>query len=106
MKQDGDVRRAPEVHVIVFNAYLYTLLTYLFNIYSLMILVYCVAGFLLGNTYARWYVFLSELVEPPLRWIRTVSRGRTVFGNIDISPMILIVLLQVAINLLGYLLPG
>lgn len=57
--------------------------------YSWIMIVYLIATWFVQNRYAGWFVFLSRLVEPPLAWVRRVTKNRLTIGMLDLSPLIL-----------------
>lgn len=80
--------------------YLFEMLSWTLQLYSWVVIVYILAGWFVTNRGAGWYVFLEELVEPVLMFIRRVTRNRLIIERIDLSPL----LLFVAIRLVEYLL--
>ena len=74
------------------------------GVYLLIVFVYCLAGWIIRNREAGWYVFIRELVEPVLSWIRRLTRYKLFIEHIDLSPIALffiILLLRHLLSLLG-----
>jgi len=74
--------------------FLFNMLDWAITLYIWIIVVYCIAGFFVRNRYAKWYVFLQELAEPPLALVRRLSHGRLVIERFDLSPIVVLVALQ------------
>ena len=89
--------------MLVLKKYIFMMLMVSLNIYNWIVIIYCIAGFFVRNRYAGWYVFLSDLVEPPLRLIRRLTQNRLVIDRLDLSPVILILGLQLLASLLRQL---
>ena len=83
--------------------YILTLILAALSIYTWVIMIYCVASFFVRNRYAAWFVFLSELVQPPLQRIRRWTGNRLVIEGFDLSPVLLIVFIIVLKRILGHL---
>lgn len=77
--------------MLAFKTYLFRLISVALEAYFLIVLAYCVATFFVRNRYASWFLFLQEMVEPLLIWIRRVLGGRTQIGAIDLSPIVLMI---------------
>ncbi len=86
--------------MIKLTEFLILLLELAVQLYLLVVLAYCVATFFVRNRYAPWFVLLADLVEPPLVWIRKVTKGYTQTGGIDFAPMVLAFSLWAALRLL------
>jgi len=86
--------------MITLKVFLFKVLAVGVDIYFYIVLAYCVATFFVRNRYAPWFVFLSDLVEPPLVWIRKVTKGQLSVGNFDLAPIVLIILIQIVVRLL------
>ena len=91
---------------MILNMYIFLLIHYAFNIYFYALLVYCIAGFLIQNRHAPWYIFLHEMIDPSLTLIRRLTRNKLVIERIDLSPLVLMLLLQVIEKVIGRLLLG
>ncbi|MDJ0836555.1 MAG: YggT family protein [Acidobacteriota bacterium] len=72
-------------------------------VYVWIVIVYCIAGFLVRDRHAGWYVFLQELVDPVLSRIRRWTRNKLVIENFDLSPIVLLVGIEVIRRILLYL---
>lgn len=86
--------------MLVLKEFLFQMIMACLRGYELILFAYCIIGFFITNRYAPWFVFLQEMVEPPLRWIRQITKNRLVIESIDLSPL----LLFFGIELLRYLL--
>ena len=87
--------------MLVLKEFLYLLVIYAIKAYILGLFIYCIAGFFIRDRYAGWYVFLQELMEPPLQKIRNLTQNRLNVGTFDLSPILLyfaLVLVQRVLN--------
>ena len=74
------------------------------SLYNTIVFVYIIAGWFVGESRARWYVFLSELCDPALERVRRLTRGKLQIEQFDLSPIALFVIIYILIYLLGHLL--
>jgi len=74
------------------------------HLYTTILFIYIIAGWFVGGSRARWYVFLSELCDPALDRVRRLTRGKLVIEQFDLSPMLLFVIIYILIYILGSLL--
>jgi len=89
--------------MMVLKTYIYLVLNGAIRLYLLMLFVYILAGYFVTNRKAGWFAFLSELCEPPMAWIRKVTKGTLVIGMFDLSPLVLFFGLEILRWLLYYL---
>lgn len=75
--------------MIAFKVFVFQVLIIAAQVYQYLIIIYALASFFIRDRYAPWYVFLEELIDPPLRLIRKWTKGRTVVGNFDFAVIIL-----------------
>ncbi len=75
--------------MIAFKVFVFNVLILAANIYQWLLLAYVLASFFVRDRYVPWFVFLEELMEPPLRLIRKWTQGKTVTGSFDFAPIIL-----------------
>ena len=71
--------------------YIISLIDAALMVYVWIVIVYCIAGFLVQNRHAGWYVFLQELVDPVLARIRRWTKNKLVIENFDLSAIVLLV---------------
>ncbi len=79
--------------MIALKDFVIHMLIYAVSAYSWIVIIYCFAGFLGQNRHAKWYVFLQELVDPPMSRIRRLSKNRLIYQNFDLTPIVFLVLL-------------
>lgn len=89
--------------MMVLKTYFYLLLQSTIRIYIFMLLIYIVAGYFISNRQAKWYIFLAELCEPPMQWLRRITRGKLTIGMFDLTPIILFFGLEILRRILYYL---
>ena len=89
--------------MLILKQYVYLMLTVAIDLYIWTLIIYIIAGLFLTNRYAGWYVFLRELCDPPLKFVRRITRNRLVISNFDLSPILLFIALQLLQSLLGIL---
>ena len=75
--------------MLVLKDFVFFMLYYALECYSWIVLVYCIAGFFVSNRYSGWFVFLQELSEPSLRFIRRITHNRLTVERFDLSPLVL-----------------
>jgi len=75
--------------VIVLKHYVMWMLVYGLDAYFWAVMIYLLSSFFIQNRHAPWYVFLGDLVEPPLRLLRKWTRHRLVVGVFDLTPLLL-----------------
>ena len=88
--------------MLILKEFIYLILHYALLLYQGILFVYLLAGWFINNRYAGWYVFMGELVEPPLAWVRKLTRNKLVIENIDLSPILLFLGLSVVERMLFY----
>ena len=89
--------------MLVLKEFVQNMLLYTIYAYQWVMIIYLLAGWFINNRYAGWYVFMGELVEPPLRFARRITRNRLVIENIDLSPLLVffgLYLLSILVNAL------
>ncbi|CAM2067633.1 YggT family protein [Sulfidibacter corallicola] len=69
--------------------------------YSWLLFGYILAGWFVRNRYAGWYVFLQEMCEPPLSFVRRITQNRLVVGGLDLSPILLFFGIQLLSRAIG-----
>lgn len=80
--------------------YVWGMLHYTLVLYFYMMMVYFIAGWFISNRNASWYVFCSELIDPPLNKLRQLTGGKLVIERFDLTPILLIAAVQLAQYLL------
>lgn len=75
--------------MVMLKDWVYYILYYSVYGYQLLLIAYIILGWIVPDRHASWYVFLSELAEPPLRFVRKITQGRLVVGMLDLSPILL-----------------
>ncbi len=85
--------------------FIFNMLDWAIIIYIWVIIIYCLAGFFVQNRYAKWYVLLQELAEPPLAFVRRITSHRLMIDRFDLSPILVLVALQLLRALLGSVRP-
>lgn len=75
--------------MLALKDFLIMALVYGLELYWWIIIIYIVCTFFVRNTYAPWFVFLKDLVDPPLRFVHKITKGQLVIGPIDLSVLIL-----------------
>ncbi|MCB1042858.1 MAG: YggT family protein [Acidobacteria bacterium] len=76
--------------MIALKLFIFKVLILAVNVYLGLIVIYVVSTFFVNDRDAPWFVFLEEMIEPPLRRIRRWTQGRTTVGNLDFAPVILV----------------
>lgn len=89
--------------MMLVKTYIYLLLQSAISLYLLTLFVYIIAGYFINNRHAKWYLFLAELCEPPMQWVRRVTRGKLTIGMFDLSPIAIFFGLELLRRLLYYL---
>ena len=89
--------------MLVLKDFVYQMLDIAIWGYTWIVLIYCVAGFFVSNRNAGWFVFLYELAEPSLRFVRRLTGNRLVVERFDLSPLVLFFALKLLQYLLAYL---
>jgi len=84
--------------MIALKDFVIYMLIYAIWAYTWIVMIYCIAGLLGQNRYAKWYVFLQELVDPPLNWMRRLTRNRLVIENIDLTAILFLLFLYLVKN--------
>ncbi|PIE91361.1 MAG: hypothetical protein CR997_01430 [Acidobacteria bacterium] len=90
--------------MLVFKYYLYHMFSTLIWFYIIGLWIYIIASYIQFDRNVRWFRFLEALMAPPLRWVRKLTGGRTQFGMIDFSPMVLVLVLPFLLTILSWLL--
>ena len=80
--------------MLVLKDWIFWCLFYAIEVYSWTLIVYIIAGWLVQNRYAGWFVFLSELCEPSLGFVRRLTGNRLRIEHVDLSPLVLFFGLQ------------
>ena len=75
--------------MIVLKQFIVLSLVWGINLYMFLGIFWAIASFFVVNRYASWFVFLTDLVEPPLRLIRKWTKNKLVFGPLDFSLAVL-----------------
>ena len=88
--------------ILLFKQFIFLTLFYGLETYFWVLIARVVASFFVQNRYAPWYVFILDLTDPPLRFIRKVTRNKLVVGNFDFSVLVLVMAIKGAQTLLGY----
>ncbi|MCB1049601.1 MAG: YggT family protein [Acidobacteria bacterium] len=86
--------------IVLFKQTVLLILYYGLEAYFWLLIVRMVASFFVQNRYAAWYVFVTDLTDPPLRLIRKWTRYKLVMGNLDFSAIILFMAIKGAQTLL------
>lgn len=89
--------------MMLIKTYVYLLLQGAIRLYSFALIIYAISSFFVQNRHAKWYVFFAELCEPPIRWVRNLSKGKLVIGMIDLSILVIFFGLEILRRLLYYL---
>jgi uncharacterized protein YggT (Ycf19 family) len=89
--------------MLILKDWIFFCLFYAIEAYKWTLIVYIIAGWLVQNRYAGWYVFLSELCEPALAFTRRITGNRLRIEHFDLSPIVLFFGLQLFQILLGFL---
>jgi YggT family protein len=72
-----------------------TALTYVVNIYTLLLLVYAVVSWVPDLRSGRWVYYLASVIEPVLLPIRRIVPP---LGGLDIAFLVLLLLLQLLVR--------
>lgn len=75
-------------------AYIGSMLLWAVQLYSWLVIVYIILCWVVNDRRAGWFVFLEELVEPVLAWIRKLTRNRLVIERFDLSPLLLFLIIR------------
>ena len=74
----------------------------LLQVYIYIIIARALISWFSPNMYNPFWRFLVDITEPPLKFIRdNLTRHIPVFRTIDISPIILIIAINILINLIS-----
>ena len=90
--------------MLLLKIYLYEICSTVLWLYYIGLWIYLISWYIQFDKHVRWYLFLESLMAPPLRWVRKLTGGRTQFGMIDFSPMVLVLVLPFIQGLLAWLL--
>jgi len=89
--------------MMLLKTYIYLMLQGAIRVYTLMLFAYIIFGYFPGNHRKKWFAFLAELCQPPLRWAQTLTKGKMTLGMLDFSPLLVFIGLEILSRLLYYL---
>ncbi|CAM2007808.1 YggT family protein [Acanthopleuribacter pedis] len=75
--------------MLVFKVFIGNMVVAALQAYSWILIAYLIATWFVQNRYAGWFVFLSRLVDPPLAWLRRVTKNKLTIGMLDLTPLVL-----------------
>lgn len=74
------------------------------SMYMFLMFIYILASWFVQRRDAGWFVFMEELCEPTLRWIRRITKDRMRIEQFDLSPLLLWVFIYIAQYIISSLL--
>lgn len=89
--------------MILLKTYIYLVLESTIRLYTLVLFAYIIFGYFQPSRNAKWYIFLTELAEPPLIWARRITKGKMTIGILDLSPLLVFIGLEILSRILYYL---
>jgi len=91
--------------MLILKEFIFEMLMMSLEVYRWILIVYVIAGYFVTNRYASWYVFLQELSEPSINFVRRITMNRLTIDRMDFSPVVVffgIILVQLGLRQIFY----